>query len=693
MRPLVVLILTIILVPLALVGAISGLFLLWGPDLPSPHNPQEVEPPRKTVVLDHRGETIAEFFIENRSPMPLAQIPEVMRQAVLATEDRRFFRHWGVDLPGVLRAITSNVAAGGIRQGASTITQQLARNAFLSHSQTMERKVKEAVLAIRLERSFSKEEILEFYLNRIYFGEGTYGVEAASQRYFGKSCRDLTLPEAAMLAGLPANPGAYSPSHHPEAAQRRRNSVLRRMEDTGVIDRQTRSEAENADVRLANGPHGESPSAYFTEMVRQELMGRFGGAQVYEGGLTVYTTLDLGLQRAAVGSMETQLKAIEMEKAIVYRRVLRTGVRGDSTAAKGAKTPYLQGALIALEPQNGAIRALVGGRSFAESNFNRAVQARRQPGSAFKPIVAAQALRQGYNPNSILQDTPVSYHWGGQTWSPQNFDHKFRGPVTLRYTLQKSINVPTIRLLDALGARNVVEMAERMGFTGHITPQLSLALGTAEVTPEEITSAYGSFANRGIRVEPYAVDRVEDRSGRVLLEHQPVSHEVLDERNSFTMISLLRSVIDHGTGYPARGKYHFDAPAAGKTGTTDDYSDAWFVGFIPRLVCGVWVGFDARRSIGSRMTGAAAALPAWCGFMNEAVKVYGTEDFAPPEGSVLVTTCVESGLPATPGCPRKVTDAYEPGTEPTKYCTMHSGMTPAPDQGVPAEDEAPTPGE
>ena len=251
MRPLAVLILTLILVPLALVGAISGLFVLWGPDLPSPQNPQEVEPPRKTVVLDRRGETIEEFFIENRSPMPLAQIPEVMRQAVLATEDRRFFRHWGVDVPGVLRAATSNVAAGGIRQGASTITQQLARNAFLSHSQTVERKIKEAVLAIRLERSFSKEEILEFYLNRIYFGEGTYGVEAASQRYFGKSCRDLTLPEAALLAGLPANPAAYSPLRHPEAAQRRRNSVLRRMEDTGVIDRQTRSEAENADIRLA----------------------------------------------------------------------------------------------------------------------------------------------------------------------------------------------------------------------------------------------------------------------------------------------------------------------------------------------------------------------------------------------------------------------------------------------------------
>ncbi len=693
MRPLAVFLLTIVLVPLALAGAVSGLFLLWGSDLPSPRNPQEIEPPRKTVVLDRHGVLIDEFFTENRSPMPLAQVPEVIRQAVLATEDRRFFRHWGVDVAGVLRAITMNVTAGGIREGASTITQQLARNAFLSQSQTIERKIKEAVLAIRLERSFSKEEILEFYLNRIYFGEGTYGVEAAAQHFFGKSCREVSLPEAALLVGLPANPAAFSPTNHPQAATSRRNLVLRRMEDAGIIDRQTRRDAESAELRLAGAPRGESPSAYFTEMVRQELMERFGGTQVYEGGLTIYTTLDSGLQRAAAQAVESQLRTIEEEKALVYRRVLRAGVRGDSARADKAKTPYLQGALVALEPQGGAIRALVGGRSFAESNFNRAVQARRQPGSAFKPIVAAQALRQGYTPNSILEDAPVTYHWGGQTWSPKNFDHKFRGPVTLRYTLEKSINVPTIKLLEAVGTRNVVEMAERMGFTGHITPQLSLALGTAEVTPLEITSAYSSFANHGIRVEPYAIERVEDRSGRVLLEHQPASHEVLDERNSYVMISLLRSVIDHGTGYPARKKYHFDAPAGGKTGTTDDYSDAWFVGFIPRLACGVWVGFDNPKPIGSRMTGAAAALPAWCGFMNEAVQVYGKEDFALPDGVAVVGVCPVSGLRATPACPNPRNEVYRPGAAPETYCTLHAGTGPAPDQDAPVEDEAPGPGD
>ena len=423
-------------------------------------------------------------------------------------------------------------------------------------------------------------------------------------------------------------------------------------------------------------------------------MDRFGGAEVYEGGLD--RLHHAGSRPAAAPRCDRWRRSSRRSRR---RRASRTGAC--CTRASGATAPSFEAADAV--PAGRARRDRTARRapsgpwsaaaSFAESNFNRAVQAQRQPGSAFKPIVAAQAIRQGYTPNSILQDTPLSYHWGGQTWSPQNFDHKFRGPVTLRYTLQKSINVPTIRLLEAVGPKNVVEMAERIGFTGHITPQLSLALGTAEVTPLEITSAYASFANRGIRVEPYSIERVEDRSGRFLLEHRPVSHEVLDERSSYFMISLLRSVIDHGTGYPARGQYGFDAPAAGKTGTTDDYSDAWFVGFVPRLACGVWVGFDVRKSIGSRMTGAAAALPAWCGFMNEAVKVYGKEDFPPPDGLVVVTTCAVSGLLATPGCPRTISDVYMPGTQPTQYCTIHSGLAPVPDQTAPSEDEAPDPNE
>ncbi len=696
MRPVIAFLVCLFLVPLALAGGVYGLFLLWGPDLPTPQTRQEVEAPRKTVLLDRHGVLIDELYTENRSPLPLARIPEAMRQAVLATEDQRFFHHWGLDVPGVIRALVSNVAAGGIRQGASTITQQLARNAFLSHSQTVERKIKEAILAIRLERSFSKEEILEFYLNRIYFGEGAYGVEAAAQRFFGKPCADLSLAETALLAGLPANPATYSPARHPEAAERRRNSVLRRMQDAGVIDHQARQEAEAEPIVLAADAVGEPAAAYFVEMVRQDLMDRFGGTEVYGGGLTVYTTVDLALQRAAAEAVESRVRAIELDRAIAYRRTPGVEVRGETSSPPGTPPRYLQGALVALEPQNGAIRALVGGRSFAESKFNRAVQARRQPGSSFKPIVFAQAMREGWRPESTLEDSPVSYASGGRTWSPQNFDRKFRGTVTLQYTLQKSINVPTIRLLEKVGPRRVVELAHQFGLAGPMAPNLSLALGTAEVTPLEITAAYGCMANQGIFVTPHAIERIEDRYGRVVFEHQPASREVLDETSAWYMVHLLQAVIDHGTGYPARGKHGFTAPAGGKTGTTDDYTDAWFVGFIPRLACGVWIGFDEKRSIGSRMTGGEAALPAWSAFMNRAVEVYGSEEFTPPAGYVTVRVCSETGDLATPSCPRSVARTFHTEAAPRGTCAVHGGAPVPVDETIDpdmeeAPDEAPAP--
>jgi penicillin-binding protein 1A len=695
MRKAMIFIVPALLVPAILAGLVYGLFLLWGRDLPSPRKPQEVAPPRNTVCLDRNGAVIGEFFVENRSPVGVEQIPEMMRQAALATEDRRFYRHWGIDLIGITRATLFDLRAGGIRQGASTITQQLARNVFLSHSQTFERKIKEAILAIRLERSFSKEEILELYLNEIYFGEGAYGVEAAAERFFGKSCRDLTLPEAALLAGLPANPAAYSPLRHPEAARRRRDAVLRKMWQAGTIDQETYRRAEEAELVIASPPSAGSRAPYFTEMIRQELMDRFGGDTVYGGGLTVHTTLDLRLQQAAASALESQLADIEAKQILVYHRLRGAGIRGEASRSKDGRTSYLQGALVALEPQSGAIRALVGGRDFEESNFNRAVQARRQPGSAFKPIVMAEAIRLGYKTNSMLLDAPVTYRWGAQVWSPQNFSRDYSGQVTLRYVLQKSINVPSVRLLDAIGPKNVVQFAHEIGLEGQIEPQLSLALGTAEVTPLALTSVYSSFPNHGIRQEPYGIEEVEDPYGNILQAHTPKSFEVMTEQQSYLMVSLMRSVLDRGTAYPARGKYGFTAPAGGKTGTTDDYTDAWFVGYIPRLACGVWVGFDEKKSIGARMTGAAAALPAWCAFMNTAVGIYGSEDFEPPEGIVTVTTCEKTGLLANPGCPRPVADAYLAGTEPTRRCDLHGGSAPIavePGQGgEPDLEEAPSP--
>jgi len=691
MRPWQTFLVVAALVPTALVGAIYALFLFWGRDLPSPKRPQEIAPPQNTVLLDRNGDVISELFFENRNSVPLVQIPEVMRGAVLATEDRRFFHHWGVDLRSVGRAVLANVMARDIREGASTITQQLARNVFLTQSQTLERKIREAILAIRLERSFSKEEILELYLNQIYFGDGAYGVESAAQRFFGHSCRELSVAEAAMLAGLPANPAAFSPRRHPEACRRRRSVVLRRMEEAGVIDQETREKAEAAEILGGSRSRQAEEAAYFAETVRLELMDRFGSEVVYGGGLTVHTTLDLRLQRAAVQAMEDQLTAIEQEQALVYRRLRGASVRGDELPP-GQRPSYLQGALVALEPQTGAIRAMVGGRDFAESNFNRAVQARRQPGSAFKPFVMAQALRAGYTPEDVLLDAPVTYRWGNQVWSPKNFSHDYKGEVTIRTTLMKSINVPSVRLLEAVGPRKVVELAHELGIAGDLPPQLSLALGTGEVTPLEITSAYGVFANAGIREVPYTIEKIEDHRGNVIEEHQGQPQDVLDEKTSFQMVSMLQSVIDHGTGHPARAKYDFTAPAGGKTGTTDDYSDAWFVGFIPRLACGVWIGFDEKKSIGRRMTGAAAALPAWSAFMNDAVRLYGEQSFGAPAGMTGVTICQESGLLANPGCPRREAHLYKAGNEPTRKCPIHTGARPAVVEEDPETDEAPPEG-
>lgn len=666
----------LVLVPLTMAGVVYGLFLVWGKDLPSPEMPQEVEPSRKTVLLDKDGAVLEEFFIENRSPIPLQQIPEIMRQAVLATEDHRFFTHWGLDAIGFTRAMLSNLAAGSIRQGASTITQQLARNIFLTHSQTFERKIREAILAVRLERSFSKEEILELYLNHVYFGDGAYGAEAAAQRFLGKSCRDVTLPEAALLAGLPQNPMAYSPRRHPDASRRRRNHVLRRMEATGVIDRETRIEAEAVEIPQGLSGSAGSSAPYFAEMIRKDLMERYGGSELYRGGLTIHSTLDSRLQEAAERALETQLRRIEEMQAIVYRRTPGVSVRGDEPVAEGAvQTPYLQGALIAVEPHTGAVRALVGGRDFAQSHWDRAVQAGLQPGSAFKPVLFTLALLDGFLTTDMLADTMTTYvlqH--GATYEPRNFDLMYRGPVTLRYALMRSLNVPSVALIDTLGPERVVRLARRMGIRGQLPPYLSLALGACQTSVLDLAAAYGIFVNHGIRVEPHSIEMVEDRQGVVLERHTPRSHEVIDEKTAYLMVSMLRSALDGGTGVFARTRDGFAAPAGGKTGTTDKYTNAWFVGFIPDLVCAVWIGFDEVRPIGNRMTGAVAALPAWSEFMKEAVAVYGVKDFDVPSGIVELRTCEATGLLAGPDCPRTVRDAFVAGTEPARYCRVHGAM-------------------
>ena len=654
-------------------------------DLPSPASLQTIAPPVKTSVFDINGKLVHEFYKENRSLVPLRQIPKPMVDAIIAIEDRRFYSHWGVDPVRVAGALWNDILAGRPEQGASTITQQLARNLFLTHEKTFTRKIKEAILAVRIEQTYTKSEILEMYFNQIYFGEGAYGLDAAAKVFFGKQVHELTLPECALLAGLPRNPRDYSPRREPDRALRRRNLVLAAMLQTKTINRAQYEAASESPLGVTK-TRGDTRSApYFMEMVRQYIDERYGSNQLYEGGLKIYTTIDIELQKAAEEALERRLTALEARNQ--YKRTRAALAEKAAKAAKNAKagapakektqTEYLQGAIVTLDPTNGQIRALVGGRDFNDSNFNRAVQAARQPGSAFKPFIFAAAVDNGYSPTDIILDTPVSFQAGnGMQWSPQNYDHKYRGPVTLRAALAHSVNVPAAKLLQKIGTGVVTSYARRMGVRSRLVNDLSLALGTSEVNLLELTSAYGVFANQGIRTSPSYVLRVEDKNGKVLEQTRTTAEEVLSPETALTMTSMLASVVENGTAAATRA-LGLAVPAAGKTGTTDDYTDAWFVGYTPNLVTGVWVGFDRKQKIGPGMTGAAAALPVWVDVMAAATKGKAPQEFPVPSGVVSVLICTQTGLLANPACPETELELFHEGVQPSSFCNVHTGDAPA----------------
>ncbi len=653
-------------------GVVFGTVQWLGHDLPTPEQLTAIQAPVKTVVYDARGRVLHEFFKENRSTVPLKQLPRYLVNATLSTEDRNFYQHWGVDLWGVGRAAIQDVLQMRRAQGGSTITQQLARNLFLTHERTMTRKFKEIALAIEIERNYSKDQILEMYFNQIYFGEGAYGVEAAAKTYFAKPVQELTLSECALIAGLPANPSVYSPRRRPAAARLRRAKVLRNMLATKAITQVEFDGAMSAPLGVTPVRYSNDRAPYFIEMVRQHLDERYGSNAVYEGGLHVWTTLDIDLQQLGERALEKQLQALETELKLKPQRANYVPPTTDSARAV-QRSPYLQGSLVAIDPRNGYVRALVGGRDWNQSNFNRATQARRQPGSAFKPFVYTAAIDNGFHPTDIIVDEPVSFPGGsGELYQPQNYDRAYRGPVTLRYALQQSINIPAIKLLRKVGTSLVATYARRMGIKSPIGQNLSLALGTSEVTLIELTSAYGVLADRGIRNDPLFILKVEDRNGTVLEKNAPRPMEVLSEETASVMTSMLQSVVDHGTGFPARAR-GFMNPAAGKTGTMDDYMDAWFVGYTPSLVCGTWVGFDEKRPIGPAMTGARAALPIWADFMIGATRGQPVEDFPVPAGTASRLVCAESGMLATDACPNVTSEMFAEGSEPTEYCTTHPG--------------------
>ncbi|HPC00167.1 MAG TPA: PBP1A family penicillin-binding protein [Syntrophales bacterium] len=610
----IVIIAAVAVVSLILIGAALLVYLLVV-DLPSVATLKDYRPSIATRVYADNNELVDEFFLEDRKIIRVADLPKFVIHAFVAAEDSRFFEHRGIDPQSISRAFLKNLGAGRIVQGGSTITQQVAKSLFLTPERSYTRKLKEAILAYKIDHYLTKEEILNLYLNQIYLGHGTYGIEAAAQGYFGKSARQLTLPEAAMLAGLPKAPSTYSPFTNPERARQRQAYVLERMYEDGYITQQERERALNTPLVLRSVRPKEKIAPYFVEEVRRYILSRYGSDVLYKEGLEVYTTLNISMQNAARDAVERGLR--ELEDRQKYERGL------------------VQGALLAMDARTGAIKAMVGGRDFTKSEFNRATQSRRQPGSAFKPFIYTAAFDKGLTPVTTVMDEPIEFPDPSSPdgmWRPKNFDGKYNGPTTLRTAIVQSRNVVTVKVLREIGVDYAAAYAANMGITSPLTKNLSLALGSSGVTLLEMVRAYGVLANQGRRVTPFFITRIVDRTGHIFEENQVKVEQVIDPRIAFISTYIMQDVVESGTGRRVRG---IGRPVAGKTGTTNDVRDAWFIGFTPSLVAGVWVGFDQERPLGHQEVGGRAAAPIWLYFMEKALAGTPVETFPVPEGIVF----------------------------------------------------------
>jgi penicillin-binding protein 1A len=639
---------------------------------------------QSTTILDAHDKPAFTIFKEQRIEIPLKEMSLNLRKAVVSVEDQRFYDHNGVDFIRVAAAVVRNVQEGRRAEGGSTITQQLARLTFLSRGKTYRRKLKEVILAAHIEREYPKDEILELYLNKVYFGDGLYGAEAASRGYFNKHASDLTIDEAALLAGLIQSPSSYAPTVNPDRAIARRNVVLQTMASAGAIDEAQYAAAKLKPVVLANGLEmKETFGLYFKEQVRKELVERFGGTRVAVGGLRVFTTLDADLQRVAERIVEDGLTAIERRRGYPHQKK-------DPKVHSG----YLQGALVAMDPRSGAVRVMVGGRDFGESRFNRATQAKRQSGSAFKPFVYAAALEAGYSPASVIDNLNAPTWTPAGMWVPED-GHSTADAMTMRSALKMSSNRAAVQMLNTIGIPKAVAYAQKLN-VGTPPSVPSLALGASDVTLLSLTAAYATFANEGNLPSPVLIRRVEDSDGKVLYQDSGKSQRVVTPATAFLMSSMLADVISSGTAYKAR-QGGFTLPAAGKTGTTNDYLDAWFVGFTPNLVTGVWVGFDQPKTIVRNGYAAELAVPIWGGFMKTATRDDKPEWFAKPADVVGVTVCRISGKLPNYGCSsvegldpdgfvvvksQVYTDFFVKGTQPTTLCPLHPGGILA-DAGMP----------
>jgi len=686
----------------ALVGATAGLLLVYSTDLPQVGQLEHYRPSSITELYDDQGRTIGSFALQRRVVASYNDYPEILRQALISIEDKDFYRHWGVNVWRIAGAAYRDIQSGGRVQGASTLTMQLARNLFLSPDRSFHRKIQEALLAVQIERRFTKPQIFTLYANQIYLGHGVYGFEAASQFYFSKPAKRLTLEEAALLAGLPKSPSYYSPITHSDHALKRRNLVINSMLEDGNITAQQAAEARDQPIHLEVAHDPDSLAPYFVEEIRRYLEGKYGSDQVHEGGLKVYTSLAMDLQHAANRALFDGLAAYERRHG--WRGHLQNVLGGEVTLANyqhpdwdsdpevnnyvhalvTAVTPAsvtirfgrysamlapadaawtrrkladilhpgdiayvkiislsdnkarvtleensgVQGALVAIDNATGEIKAMVGGRDFNLSKFNRSTQALRQVGSSFKPYVYTAAIDRGATPDDTILDAPVTFPMpSGLPYEPHNYDEKFEGTITLRRALAQSRNIPALRLADSIGIKTVIDYAHRFGITSNIPPYLPVALGAVEVTPLEQTSAYSVFPSDGVHITPRYITKVTDYEGRTLEENFPDVKDVVSARTARTMTAMLREVVLHGTAIAASSMKY---PLGGKTGTTNNFTDAWFVGFSPSITCGVWIGYDEKKFLGAKETGSRAALPIWMDFMKAALAGKDPGDFQAP---------------------------------------------------------------
>jgi penicillin-binding protein 1A len=744
-----------LLLPL-MVGLSIGGFIAFARSVPSiTELTSNVTPPSTRLYADD-DILIGELKILKGKHVALDRIPQDLISAVVSVEDAHFWEHSGVDYLAILRAAIKDILKRHLKEGGSTITQQLAKITFLTPEKTFKRKLKEFVLAQKIEKNLSKREILEIYLNRVYFGHGAYGVEMASRVYFDKSVKDLTLPEASLVAGLLKAPSSYSPFRKFKKAKNRQAVVLRRMEEEGVINRTQLLEAKMTPIYLSDTPVGNESDNYFIEYVKRYLFGKYGDETVYKGGLRVYTTMDRNAQAAAQSALRKGLRNLDkrrgwrgpldntevasegdpMEKVLfrtlppvegdiltgqvisvedkvarikfsrnvgnlsvkdaawakksldeetlehkwvmgfTLKEILKVGdivkVMVKSIAAEDGRVdltleqdPEVQGALVAIESHSGFIRALVGGYDFKKSEFNRALYANRQVGSAFKPVIYTLALKRGYTPASVIVDEEIMFETEpDDIWIPRNYDEEFHGPTRLRDALAYSRNVVTVRLFDEIGIERIMKFSREVGITGEMPRDMTLSLGSMCTTPLELTSVYGVYANNGMKMNPIGIKYITDRRGRVIESNEPGGNRVLDSQTSFLLTSMMKDVVNYGTGWRARA---LKRPVAGKTGTTNDYRDAWFMGYSTEIVAGVWIGFDDVRPLGPEETGSRAAAPVWVDFMKEVTDGTEPQDFPVPDGIVKRLIDPATGLLANRWTENTVLEYFREGTEPTKY--------------------------